>query len=620
MEFPEEWVFDLLAHRGPDDRAVFSDEYLKLIHLRLAVIDIGNGRQPMVSHDGDFIIVYNGELYNFEKLKSELSSEYEFVTRSDTEVLLYSFIKWGPSCLNLLDGIFSFAIYQKSSGLLWICRDPFGVKPLYYYFDQKVLVFASEIKAILPFIESTGLNTQSILNSLFYMYSPTEESWINGVYKLEPGCYMQYDVRRKSLKKQVYYTLPVKNPIISNDPLSKQIDKLEAELLNIVELQLNSDVPLGFLLSGGVDSSLLLAMAMKIKPGNDFTAFTIAPSSQYLNEGFRDDLYYARLVCEIYNVRHEVLEGHAIDFSEIDELAYDLEEPLGDLSPLWVGKISKRAREMGIYVLLSGAGGDDFFSGYRRHQFIYYKKYFKLVPGLAQTLKYFLDNRSVKPPFIRRLMKFVHALPFNLDRLYGWIPFEELKPLLKIGTLLPTEYTHPADVLNKAFESSTAKDELNKLLFLDQKFFLPDLNLNYNDKMSMKHGIELRVPFVSPGISEFSSSLPVEFKMKGSEGKYIVKKLAEKYLPREMIYRKKTGFGGPVRSMFTVESQEKFFKLLDHKDYYFHELFDVERVKDLFYKNITGKIDASYTLLVLLMTESCIRQFYFKPFKSNAGL
>ncbi|MBK9271794.1 MAG: asparagine synthase (glutamine-hydrolyzing) [Saprospiraceae bacterium] len=615
-----EAVFQLLKHRGPDDRGFYKDEQLLLAHVRLSIVDLSSGgHQPMFSADGNFVLVFNGEIYNYLELKKELERDFTFNTESDTEVLLCALIKWGMACLNKLNGIFSFAFYNIAEKRLWLCRDQFGVKPLYYFHDDTGFYFASEIKAITAFVHPVGINTEGLYNYLYFMYSPGETAFLDNLYKLPGGHFLEFDLSINQHKVIKYFQLPLAQNVVKLTALEESMRLLESILLKNIELQLNADVPVGFMLSGGLDSSLILAMAKKIQPNTDFTAYTIAASTNFLNEGFSDDVHFAKLVCRHLGVRHKIIENDNFEMEDIDQLIYHLEEPQADISSFLVGRIAQQARQDGVFVLMSGAGGDDFFSGYRRHQAIYYQKTLGWWPGSFVMLKYISACLGKNSSINRRLNKFLKSFSsdgrqLNLASLYGWIDFDQLKSLLNDALILDQWIDHPIRLYETEFQNLPAENTLNKLLYLDSKYFLPDHNLNYNDKLSMAHGVELRVPLVNMDLANFTANLSVEFKMKAGETKFILKKLAEKYLPEKVVYRSKTGFGGPVRSWFDKPNGEKFLDLLDSNKHYFNKIFNVEKLRNLYDLNLKGEVDASYTLLGVLFVESCLRQFYF-----NAG-
>ncbi|MBK7811447.1 MAG: asparagine synthase (glutamine-hydrolyzing) [Saprospiraceae bacterium] len=617
VDIPIDLVKNLLMHRGPDDCGSYKDGNLILAHVRLSILDLSEaGHQPMFSSDSNYCLIFNGEIYNYLELKTELLEYFQFKSETDTEVLLYALIKWGTSCLNKINGIFSFAFFDKIQNQLLVVRDQFGIKPLYYFLDENSFYFSSELKAIIPFLSNLEVEPQGIQNYLYLMYSPGQHTFLSQIKKLAPGHAIMYQMDTNSHQLFQYYEHILSKSLMVDKPINESLNQLEDILIRNIELQLNADVPVGFMLSGGLDSSLILALARRIKPTQDFTAYTISPSENYKKEGFSDDSYYAKLLCEHLHIKHQIISQDDFGMNEIDHLVYHLEEPQPDISPLLVGRIAEQARKDGVYVLLSGAGGDDYFSGYRRHQAVYYHQLLSQIPFSKSILQFVLKSIRKDSILARRLGKFLKAFHSkssepNLAALYGWIDFYLLEPLFNKEFISFGSSNHPIDLFQLEYDKLGDLDVLNKLLSIDSKYFLPDHNLNYVDKLSMASGVEVRVPLVNLELAKFSATLPLKYKMKGSQTKYLLRKLAAKHIPPEIINRPKTGFGGPLRSWFKGESGVQFLDILENKDYCFRTIFNVEELTKLYKLNAAGKVDASYTLFGVLLLESSLRQFYF---------
>jgi len=612
-----ELVANLLKHRGPDDFGSYKDGNLLLAHVRLSILDLSAaGHQPMFSDDLNYCLIFNGEIYNYLEIKTELEVDFQFTSETDTEVLLFALIKWGTSCLNRINGIFSFGFYDKIQNQLLVVRDQFGIKPLYYFLDENSFYFSSELKAIIPFLHNLDVDPQGVQNYLYLMYSPGQTTFFSQIKKLAPGHAILYQIETNSHQLFQYFEHTISKSQILDKPKNESLNQLEDILFRNIELQLNADVPVGFMLSGGLDSSLILALARMIKPSQNFKAYTISPSENYKKEGFSDDSYYAKLLCEHLHIKHQIIAQDDFGMNEIDHLVYHLEEPQPDISPLLVGRIAEQARKDGVYVLLSGAGGDDFFSGYRRHQAVYYHQLLSQIPFSKLLLQFVLKSLRNDSILARRLGKFLKTYHSkssepNLAALYGWIDFDLLKPLFNKKFISFDISSHPIDLFQAEYDKMGDLDVLNKLLTIDSKYFLPDHNLNYVDKLSMASGVEVRVPLVNLELAKFSATLPLKFKMKGSQTKYLLRMLAAKHLPAEIINRPKTGFGGPLRSWFKSDSGVQFLDILENDDYYFRTIFNIEELTKLYLLNANGKVDASYTLFGVLLLESSLRQFYF---------
>ncbi len=618
---PENYIHrfsELIAHRGPDDHGVYIDGNLALAHRRLSIQDVSaNGHQPMMSRDGRYVIIFNGEIYNHWDIRKKLEHKYRFKSTSDTETLLYGFAEYGEQILDKLNGIFAFAIYDRYDKELFIARDHLGVKPLYYYQVGHTFLFASEIKAMLAFPElDKTLEISNISDYLHFLYAPGSGTAFKHVRKLEPGYYLRINVSKPGeceLKK--YYEIPF-NGEYRNQPLDKWVDELEEELYKAVERQLLSDVPLGFFLSGGLDSSLVVAMAGKAQPYNKPLCFTIDTNLGSKREGFSEDLPFAKKVAEHLRTELKIVKAKVDMLQDFDKMIWYLDEPQADAAPLNIYNISATAREMGIVVLLGGTGGDDLFSGYRRHQSIYYHQITSKLPTfLKRVLGKVSSNIPTGKPNFRRLIKFLSHFKFSdpneqLASLYSWLPFNENLKLFNainretLNNYLPRH--HLIDSLKNIPNESTL---LNKMLYWELKYFLPDHNLNYTDKMSMAHGVEVRVPYLDKELVEYSTTIPPELKMKGTNTKFLLRKVAERYLPKEVVYRSKTGFGAPVRDWICGPLDAQLRTEFTPEKCSKRQIFDSDNVISLIERNKKNELDASYPIWGLLAIARWWEQF-----------
>ena len=393
------------------------------------------------------------------------------------------------------------------------------------------------------------------------------------------------------------------------------IVKLESHLLKAVERQMLSDVPLGFFLSGGLDSSILVAMARKLNPEKEINCYTIRVES---TDGFTDDLFYAKKVAEYLNVNLTIVDAKIDVLKSFDKVIYHLDEPQADPAPINVYNICKAARKDGIKVLIGGTAGDDILSGYRRHQALNLESTIEKIPRfLRKSIKNVSLKFNGKSSFIRRLKK----LSANIEKskeermmgYFSWIDNTVLRNLF----LEPNDYNCFSyfESLNKLIPNENS--DLNKMLFWEINTFLTDHNLNYTDKLSMAVGVEVRVPFLDTELVEFSTKIPPHFKLKGNETKYLLKKVAEKYLPREIIYRPKTGFGAPVREWILNDMDNLINDYLSKETIEKRGVFNYEKISNLIEENKKGKIDASYSIWSLLAVESWMRQFYDNNSKEN---
>jgi asparagine synthase (glutamine-hydrolysing) len=606
-----------IEHRGPDDCGDFLDSGagVGLGHRRLSILDASSlGHQPMASNDGKVVLVYNGEIYNFRELRADLEGEgYTFRGGSDTEVLLNLYIAKGKEMLPQLNGIFAFAIWDSRKQELFVARDGLGVKPLYYSAEGECFAFASEIKALLHLIpKEKTLDMKAIHRYLTFLWCPGEGTPLKSLRKLLPGEAMVVRSGRLQ-KKWIWYELPFFRGIPQELDQSQSVTGTTNHLRQAVHRQMVSDVPLGAFLSGGLDSSAVVAFAREQNP--NIHCFTIE-STGGQEAGMVDDLPYARRVAKHLDVPLDVV---TIDSgrmaNDLEHMVAQLDEPLADPASLNVLYISQLARQHGIKVLLSGAGGDDLFTGYRRHVAVNYERYWDWLPqrvrsGLEQTTAR-LDQRK---PLFRRLAKLFSGAGLAGDvRLANYFLWVKESQLLNLYT---SEFRarlgqESADkpMLDFLRPLPASVQPLDKMLALEQRFFLADHNLNYTDKMSMAAGVEVRVPFLDLDLVEHAARIPLGIKQRGRVGKWVLKKAMEPYLPHDVIYRPKTGFGAPLRRWMRHELRPLLGDLLSADSLKRRGLFEPAAVQRLIAQNDSGQVDAAYTLLSLLSIEIWCRAY-----------
>lgn len=613
-----EAILKTIAHRGPDDKDIYQASNVLFGHVRLSIQDLTTrGHQPMHSTDGSYTIIFNGEIYNHWEIREDLIKKgYSFISTSDTETLLYAYVEYGKECLQQLNGIFSFAIHDKKQNKVFIARDHLGVKPLYYYHDKDLLLFSSELKALLHVDKADySLQPEAFYQYLLLLWSPGAPTPFQKINKLLPGHYIELDPNHISEPLQVqYYTIPFEGKYRTDLDEKQWVDLLEKQLTLSVERQLLSDAPLAFFLSGGLDSSLLLAIARKLHPDKPIKAFTIDTANLFKEEGFAEDLPYAKKVAKLLNVDLEIIPADIHIINDFDKMIWHLDEPEADAAPLNVLNIAASARKQGYKVLISGTGGDDVFSGYRRHLALQLERQIEAVPlflrkGIRYTARALPNN--VKGRRARKLVE--HFDRSSIDRRIGyffWIQPEQLRKLFHkdlqpvIGQIDPYDFFE--DLLAEIPHETNA---LNQMLFWELRSFLPDHNLNYTDKLSMAASIETRVPFLDKDLVALSTQIPPELKLKGREAKYILKKLAERYLPKEVIYRPKTGFVAPIRKWIQGEMKSMIHQRLLSPEFNKWGIFDQAEIKKLIAENDAGKADYAYTIWSLLAIESWLRQF-----------
>ena len=611
-----------INHRGPDDFGSFIDEAegLGLGHTRLSIIDTSSfGHQPMHSSDSRVILVFNGEIYNYKELRSELKAKgFVFQGKSDTEVLLNLYLEEGVNLLSKLNGVFAFSIWDANSKILFVARDALGVKPLYYNAQDSVFAFSSEIKALLNLLPTNKeMNIESINRYLSFLWCPGDGTPLKSIKKLLPGEALTVK-NGKILSKWLWYKLPILNNVKNKLNKEQAVSGVTNHLRQAVHRQMVSDVALGAFLSGGLDSSAIVTFAKEINP--DIRCFSIETKGKQ-DDGVVDDLPYAKRVAKHLNVPLEVvsIESHRMA-SDLEYMVAQLDEPLADPAALNVLYISQLAREQGIKVLLSGAGGDDLFTGYRRHYALQLERYWSWLPKSVLTGVENITNNLNSNNFInRRIAKMFNGAGLNSrDRLINYFRWSDdalLQSLYSPEFCQQLAGSNSNQIMQDFIEPILAdSSSLDQMLALDQRFFLPDHNLNYTDKMSMAVGVEVRVPFLDLDLVDFSAKIPNNFKQRGGVGKWVLKKAMEPYLPRDIIYRPKTGFGAPLRTWMQHDLKEIMGDLLSIESLNSRGLFSANNVQKLILENSQGKIDASYTLFSLLCVEIWCREYLDKNY------
>jgi len=613
-----ERMSNAIRHRGPDDADALHlpEDGVGLAHRRLSIIDLSSaGRQPMWDATRSVCIVYNGEVYNYRELRRELERErFEFRNNTDTEVILNLYRRDGVDALSKLNGIFAFALWDVHSRSLLLARDGLGVKPLYYAQTADGLVFASELKAVLqsPSV-SRALDIDAVRQYTRFLWCPGPQTILQNVRKLLPG-HAAWVGGGKMTKSWQYYDLPFdQEPHSFSD--DDAISTTRTVIARAVERQMVADVPVGAFLSGGLDSSAVVAFARRHEQAEPLRCFTIAfREGKTASEGVADDLPYARKAARHLGVPLDEVTVGPATMDDLAAMVYQLDEPQADLAPLNVGVIAKAARRAGIKVLLSGAGGDDIFSGYRRHQSLQLEPAWSWLPHPARAALRGLSQRvPTRHPTLRRAVKvFSQAHRSSDDRIasyFYWLDPEQGDALFE-GDALRDARPSSGDALLDCVQSLPADmPRLNKMLYLDTKFFLADHNLNYTDKMSMAHGVEVRVPLLDYEVVRHAGRLRVEDKQRGPTTKWVFRKAMEGILPRDVIYRPKAGFGVPLREWMSKGLMPLVDEVLSEKSLETRGIFSSAAVRRLIELDRRGGIDAAYPILSMACIELWCRRF-----------
>ncbi len=613
-------ALSFIRRRGPDDQGVWSDTNagVWLGQVRLSILDTSSaGHQPMISADGRVVMVFNGEIYNFRELRVHLEKAGDtFFSQSDSEVLLALFCRYGIDCLSRLNGIFSVVFWERDTQKLWVARDQLGVKPLYIHAGHDRFAFSSEMKGLLRGgFTKPDIDPQAVLAHLGYLWSPGEKTIVRGIKKVLPGQAMCI-VNGQVEKAWFYYELPMLEAS-QLQPVEETTRELAAAVRTAVKRQLVSDVPLGSFLSGGLDSSAIVAFAAEEIRGKErLQCFSIKiDSASAAGEGFAEDLPYAEKVAKHLDVDLQVVTVGDEMMDRLPDVVYLLDEPTADPAALNALFISEMASQNGIKVLLSGAGGDDIFTGYRRHFALAQERWWGHLPAVIR--KGLAGSAALLPassPLSRRLGKaFRYAELPQDDRLISY--FFWLDPDMAFGLLAPDLRRELSiDDLFAPMRESLARlpndaTPLDKMLTLECKHFLADHNLNYTDKMGMATGVEVRVPLLDLELVKLAGSLPSGLKQKGREGKWIFRKAMEPYLPHDVIYRPKTGFGVPLRHWLQGRLKPLVDEVLSPVSLASRGIFDPEAVASLIKADRAGRIDAAYTLFGIVCMELWCKQY-----------
>jgi asparagine synthase (glutamine-hydrolysing) len=526
-----------LFHRGPDEGGQHVDGNVGLAHRRLSIIDVSDGHQPMTNEDETIWLVFNGEIYNYKKLREELLRQgHEFRSRSDSEVLVHLYEEKGTSMVNYLDGMFAFAIWDRKRRRLFIARDRLGKKPLYYLDSPETFAFASEIKALEPLVGARQTNDQiSIAEYFIYGYVGGERTLFDGVKRLLPGHVMVVD--ESGLSTFCYWDVTQAPVQRTRKPVEDVIADFDELLNDAVEKRLMSEVPLGSFNSGGLDSSLVTAIAAK-KLGRSINTFSVS----FAEECF-DESQYAKLVSRIYNTDHHILQVNRYNFSQALESAiWHLDEPLHYANSVAILLLSKFAKN-DVTVVLTGEGADEVLGGYPRYFLAKIRQYASILPdGLRRTLGKVLANQKAEK--VRKIGEAIQASARDA------VVLNEIEPAQRDIRRLLGEDIYRAAVDRRIASLHYADHEIvHRLLGHELKHYLASI-LNRTDKMTMAGGIEARVPFLDYRLVEYCWTLPIDLRLHNWTTKFLLKKYGPKYLPTEIVIRRKSGFGIPLQEWF----------------------------------------------------------------------
>ena len=555
-----ERMMTAVAHRGPDESGSYLDERVSLGHQRLKVIDLLTGKQPIHNEDGSIQIVSDGEIYNYLELKESLLQKgHRFYTSSDTEVIVHAYEEYDTDCVEHFDGVFAFAIWDMSQKRLFLARDRLGIKPLYYCIKGDRFIFASELKAILEYEGVRRDVDSSALNEFFtYRYVPSERTLIENIYKLLPGHTLI--LKDGNIQTSKYWDL-VEN--IGDEPEEYYIEKLRELLRKSVKQQLLSEVPLGVYLSGGLDSSCVVALTSELT--DNIKTFSVGFGS----EG-EDELKYAEFVSQYFGTDHHELNVGEKDLSLLPEMVWHLDEPIGDAATLPIYVLSRFAKKE-VTVVLAGEGGDELFAGYDNYRIMMLGHSFsRLLPGsINRRVSPIIGSYFPESSNVRRALNLL-AAKSEAERYLSVISLFNQNELKKLG-----DFNLDSN-MNNYFPDNARL--LNRLLYFGIKTWLPNDFFIKADRMTMANAVEERVPILDHNIAEFSFTIPARLKLKGLTGKYIFKRAMAGLVPDQIINRRKHGFNVPVDYWLRHSLKDTLAQLLHESK---HDYYNKEYISNL---------------------------------------
>jgi asparagine synthase (glutamine-hydrolysing) len=597
---------NVIEHRGPDDEGFFVEDGVALGMRRLSIIDLFTGHQPISNEDSTVWIVFNGEIYNYRELRDDLIRRgHAFKTNTDTETIIHLYEEEGEACVSRLRGMFAFAIYDQRHRKLFIARDRVGVKPLHYALVGNRLVFSSEIKSLLQHpLVPRAVNLEAVSDFLSFSYVPDPHTAFRGIRKLPPGhtltfkdgflvtrCYWDFNYPEQATEAKVeseeYY-----------------IERLRELIAESVQMRLMSDVPLGAFLSGGIDSSAVVAMMARAM-NRPVKTFSIG-----FTESSHDELHYARIAARHFDTEHHEFIVTPDVCRIVEEIIWHHDEPFADMSSVPTYIVSKMAREH-VTVVLSGDGGDELFAGYERYLIDRQRQRFERVPGFFRRNlmlrasrwlprhvygKNYLRNVSLEPG-----ARYIDSIScFDEDKKQQLLSNEFRRTLSRYNA---------TDKFTRLFAAPGSSERLDHLLYLDSKTYLPGDIMTKVDRMSMAHSIEAREPLLDHKLIEFAQQIPARFKLHGSQTKSILKKAMRGIIPDEIIHRPKQGFGVPMQKWFKEDLREMLMDTLTDSRTRQRGYFDQRVVGAILREHLSGRRDNSRHLWSLLMLELWHRAF-----------
>ncbi|MCH9670729.1 MAG: amidotransferase 1, exosortase A system-associated [Gammaproteobacteria bacterium] len=606
---------DSQFHRGPDQDGIHIEDGVGLGHRRLSIIDVSSGKQPLYNEDNSVVVVYNGEIYNFQALAEELQAAgHQFRTRSDTEVIVHAWEEWGAECVQHFRGMFAFAIWDTNKSTLFLARDRVGIKPLYYsILPDGLLLFGSELKSLLvhPGLSQT-VDPRAVEDYFAFGYVPEPKTIYANTFKLSPGHTLTIRRGEPVPEQREFWDVPFQlAPAMDEREAS---DELIRHLREAVEIRLISEVPLGAFLSGGVDSSAVVAMMANINEARGDSAVNTC-SISFGDPAF-NEAAYAQQVANQYATQHEVEQVDPDDFDLVGKLGGLYDEPYADSSAMPTYRLCELARKK-VTVALSGDGGDENFAGYRRYRWHTYEERVRSLMPLGLRRPLFGAMGKVYPkadwaPKVFRAKTTFEAMA--RDTAQGYLHSVSLLSDAQRGRLFSANFKRDlqgygaVEVLRHHAKRAPTDHPLSLVQYLDFKTYLVGDILTKVDRASMAHSLEVRVPLLDHKFVEWISSLSPDLKLRGTEGKYLFKKSLQPLLSDDILYRKKMGFGVPLASWFRGPLRERVRTAVLGENLASTGIFERKYLQELVEHHQSGRRDYSAPLWSLLMFESFLNR------------
>ena len=590
---------DSLVHRGPDDSGLWTEDPVGLVHRRLSIIDLHRSQQPMLSADGRWVLVFNGEIFNYRELRRSL--DYPFLTEGDTETLLAGVMNHGPSFVRRLVGQFAFALIDRRTGKTYLARDRVGVLPLYYHLDRDRLVFGSEIKAVIAGLpERPSVDLPSLDSYLGAGSVPAPHTLFEGISKLPAAHYAEIDAAG-SIAVVRYWSLPEQDPPGSWTP-STVVDAVDESVTAAVRSAMVADVPVGAYLSGGVDSSLIAATAAGLHPGRELHTFAAG-----FGDPRDDELPWARRVSEHIGSRHHEVLVRADDFVDLwPKLTWHRDSPVSQPADIAVFRLAETAREV-VRVILSGEGGDELFAGYPKHKVARITSMLSVIPGgLRATVGEAVEGHVPQRWARHRTALRVLAERTAMEQHRSWFaPFTTLERRRLLGGV---PHRPRPDV-----PTSSPRDPLRDMLVEDLRSWLPDNLLERGDRMSMAASLELRPPLLDHRLVELAFRLPSEYKVRRGTTKWALKEVARRVLPDDVVDRRKVGFRVPLDAWFRDGLRDSVRDRLMGSQSFVADTFDRATVRSLVERHESGRFNEEQRIFALMSLELWHETFFKQP-------